>query len=217
MSGALGERLALVVVSDADCGPDRELVEVVRAAVAGGAPAVQLRAKSESIREAYELAVRLREVTAARGALLFVNDRVDVALASGADGAHLGDDDLPLAAARRIVPADFLLGRSVETPEDARRAAAEGADYLGVGAVFLTPSKLDTGPAIGLEGVRRAAQSAGAIPIVAIGGIDESNAAEVARAGAHGVAVIRAVMRAPDPAAAAARLLAAVRGERVRG
>jgi thiamine-phosphate diphosphorylase len=208
----LRERLALVVITDADCGPDRELVEVVRAALAGGAPSIQLRAKTEPTRETVALAERLREETARHGALFFVNDRVDVALAVGADGAHLGDDDLPLPAARRITPPGFLIGRSVETADEARRALADGADYLGVGTLFLTPSKTDTGPAIGLEGLSRVARAAGGTPVVAIGGIDESNAAAVARAGADGVAVIRAVMKAEDPAAAAAALIRAVMG-----
>ena len=114
--GELAARLSLVVITDAECAAGRGLVQVVRAALRGGAPAVQVRAKTETARETVELSRSLREETRAAGALLFVNDRVDVALAAGADGAHLGDDDLPLAAARSIVPPGFLLGRSVDTP-----------------------------------------------------------------------------------------------------
>jgi thiamine-phosphate pyrophosphorylase len=214
----LGARLALLVVTDAACGEGRALVEVVRAALVGGAPAIQLRAKVEPTRDTVALAERLLVETRRAGALLFVNDRVDVALAVGADGAHIGDDDLPLPAARRIVPEGFLLGRSVETPAQAATAVREGADYIGVGPVFATLSKADAGPAIGTEGVRAVCAAAGGVPVVGIGGIDSSNARAVAAAGAAGVAVIRAVMLAPDPAAASESLLAAVRGEApVRG
>jgi thiamine-phosphate pyrophosphorylase len=215
MSGdiRLAERLALVVVTDAACGEGRELVEVVRAALAGGAPAVQLRAKRESTREMVELALRLGEETRRAGALLFVNDRLDVALAAGADGVHLGDDDLPLPAARRIAPAGFLIGRSVATPDEATQAVRDGADYLGVGPVFATLSKADAGDAIGAGGVRAVCAAARGVPVVGIGGIDAANAREVAAAGAAGVAVIRAVMLAADPEAATAALLRAVRGE----
>jgi thiamine-phosphate pyrophosphorylase len=208
---SLAERLALIVVTDAECGTDRELVEVVRAALAGGAPAVQLRAKTETSREMVELASRLLVETRAAGALLFVNDRMDVALAVGADGAHLGNDDLPIPAARRIAPPGFLLGRSVETLAEAEQAIHDGADYLGVGPVYATLSKADAGPVIGAEGVRAMCDAAGPAPVVGIGGIDATNAGEVAGAGAAGVAVIRAVMLAADPGAAAAALLRSVR------
>ncbi|HEX2190499.1 MAG TPA: thiamine phosphate synthase, partial [Longimicrobiaceae bacterium] len=182
-AGELARRLELVVVTDARCGEGRELLDVVRAALRGGAPAVQLRAKTEPARETVELARALREVTRAAGALLFVNDRVDVALVAGADGAHVGDDDLPVPAARRIVPPGFLLGRSVETPEQALRAREDGADYVGVGPVYETASKDDAGLPVGLARVHAVAAAAG-MPAVAIGGIDAANAAAVARAGA---------------------------------
>lgn len=210
MSASLPERLALVVITDAACGPGRELVEVTRAALSGGAPSVQLRMKGAGGREMVELGRRLLEETRAAGALLWVNDRLDVALAIGADGAHLGEDDLPLPEARRISPEGFLLGRSVDDPEGARRAVREGADYLGLGPVYATPSKTDAAAPIGIEGVRAVCAGVG-IPVVAIGGVDVETAAEVAGAGAAGVAVIRAVMQAADPAAAAGALLAAVR------
>ncbi len=209
----LARRLELMVITDARCGEGRELVDVVRAALRGGAPCVQLRAKTESARETVELACALREATREAGALLIVNDRVDVALAAGADGAHVGDDDIPVAAARRIVPPGFLLGRSTETPEQAVRARRDGADYVGVGPVHETASKDDAGLPVGLARVAAVARAAG-IPAVGIGGIDAANAAEVARAGAAGVAVIRAVMQAPDPTEAVRELLRAVRSAR---
>lgn len=209
-SEGLVERLALVVITDPDCGAGRDLVDVVRAALRGGTPAIQLRAKGESTRGMVELGRRLRAETAAAGALLFVNDRVDVALVIDADGAHLGDDDLPLEAARAIAPSGFLLGRSVDTPDEARVAERQGADYVGAGPVQATPSKLDAAPAIGIRGIQ-SISDATSLPVVAIGGIDAGNAAEVARAGAAGVAVIRAVVQAEDPGSAARALVEGVR------
>lgn len=189
------------------CG--RPLTEVARACAEAGATAIQLRDKEADGRALYERAVAIREALAGLPALLLVNDRVDVALAAGADGAHLGPDDLPLAEARRLVPEDFLLGYSTDDPEEGRRAAAAGADYLGVGAVFGTRSK--EGPAeeaIGPARVREVLRAAG-LPGVGIGGIDPGNAAAVARTGA-GIAVLGAVMEAPDPGAAVRRLLEAI-------
>jgi thiamine-phosphate pyrophosphorylase len=124
----LAGRLRLVVVTDPLCGEGRSVVEVVRAALRGGAPAVQLRWKDAPAREMAELARALRMETRAAGALLFVNDRLDVALAAGADGVHLGQDDLPASAARSVAPPGFLIGVSAETADLARRARAEGAD-----------------------------------------------------------------------------------------
>lgn len=206
----LHERLALIVITDPDCGPDRSIVEVVRAALAAGAPAVQLRDKHGDGRSMLELANALVHETLRAGALLFVNDRVDIALAAGADGAHVGDDDLPVRAVRSIAPEGFLVGRSVDDANGARAAEADGADYVGVGPVYATPSKTDAGPVIGLQGVE-AVSRAVRIPVVAIGGVDSDNAEEVAAAGAAGVAVIRAVMAAADPGHAAADLVNAVR------
>lgn len=199
-------RLRLIVVTDPDCGAGREVVDVVRAALRGGAPAVQLRMKDAPAREMAALARTLLAETRAADALLFVNDRVDVALAAGADGAHVGQDDLPAAAARRIVPPGFLLGVSAETVELARAAEADGADYVGVGPVYATGSKADAGDAIGLGRITEVA-SAVRIPVVGIGGITARNAAAVVRAGAAGVAVISAVVRADDPEAAVRALL----------
>ena len=208
MAADLRQQLRLIVVADVEGAGGRDLVEIIRAALQGGAPAVQLRAKISSGREMTRLAEALKQHTRAAGALLFVNDRVDVALAAGADGAHIGDDDLPLTAARQIVPPGFLLGRSVDDIEGAIRAEAEGADYLGAGPVYPTGSKADAGAPVGTDQVSRIA-SAVEIPVVGIGGIDVTNAAAVIRAGAAGVAVIRAVLGATDPLAATQELLQA--------
>lgn len=207
MTTDLRERLGLIVVTDPDCGPGRTVLDVVRSALRGGAPAIQLRMKDAPAREMAELARALLAQTRAAGALLFVNDRVDVALAVGADGAHVGQDDLPAAATRAIAPPGFLLGVSAETAALARAAQADGADYVGVGPVYATGSKADAGDAVGVE---RITDVAGAvrIPVVGIGGITVQNAPPVLQAGAAGVAVISAVMRAADPEAATRALLA---------
>jgi thiamine-phosphate pyrophosphorylase len=205
----LAARLRLVVLTDPNCGPNRSLLDVVRASLRGGAPAVQIRAKGGEARDILELARALRQETTKAGALLFVNDRVDVALAADADGAHVGDDDIPLEAARRISPRGFVLGRSVNTAAEALTAMRQGADYLGVGPVFGTPSKSDAGDAIGAEGIA-SVRSVTTLPIVAIGGLDLTNSSEIATAGADGVAVIRAVMLADDPEDATRRLLNAI-------
>jgi thiamine-phosphate pyrophosphorylase len=201
--------LRLIVITDREQAAPRDLLDVVRAALAAGAPAIQLRDKRADARQLFEQALRLRELTAEHGALLFVNDRLDVALAAGADGAHLGPDDVPLAAARRIAPPSFRIGVSTDDPETARRAQAERAAYIGCGAVFGTTSKAEVaGERIGVEGLRAVVEAV-RIPVVGIGGVGVENVAEVARAGAAGAAVIGAVMKAQDPGAATRRLLEA--------
>lgn len=199
-------RLRLIVVTDPDCGAGRAVVDVVRAALRGGAPAIQLRMKGAAAREMADAARAVLAETRAAGALLFVNDRVDVALAAGADGAHVGQDDLPGRAARAIAPPGFLLGVSAETAALARQAERDGADYVGVGPVYATGSKADAGDAVGVERIAEVA-AAVRIPVLGIGGITVANAPPVLRAGAAGVAVISAVMRADDPQAAVRALL----------
>lgn len=203
----LAERLRLIVVTDADCG-GRDLVDVVRAALRGGAPAIQLRMKDGAARDMVEMAQALLAETRPAGALLFVNDRVDVAVIAGADGAHVGQDDLPVAAARRVSPPGFLLGVSAESVDLALQAEAEGADYVGVGPVYATGSKADAGEPIGLARIVEVA-AAVKIPVVGIGGIAIGNARAVVESGAAGVAVISAVMRADDPESTTRELLRA--------
>lgn len=185
-----------------------DLEEKVRAAVEGGATAVQLRDKTAGDRAVLEAARRLRQVLPP-GVALLVNDRVHVALAADAHGAHVGQEDLPAADARRLLGPERWLGVSVDTPEEAVAAEAEGADYVGAGPVFATQSKPDAGPVRGPQLIQQV-RAAVRIPVVAIGGIGPDNAAEAIRAGAHGVAVISAIFSAPDPRSAAARLREAV-------
>jgi thiamine-phosphate pyrophosphorylase len=183
----------------------RDLVDDIEQALAGGATCIQLRAKHLTDRETLNLALALRERCHASESLFLVNDRLDLALAAGADGVHLGVDDLPIRDARRLAGSDFIIGYSPETDEQAATAASEGADYLGVGPVYGTASKDDAGAAIGLRTLHRRAQLAG-VPIIGIGGITPDNAAQVIDAGAVGVAVVGAILRSDDPRAAARRL-----------
>jgi thiamine-phosphate pyrophosphorylase len=204
MRPKLDERLAVYLVADPD-QTNRDLVDDVEEALAGGVTCVQLRAKRATDREALTIARALVSRCSASGAFFFVNDRLDVALACGADGVHLGVDDLPIADARRLAGSDFVIGYSPETDEQTVDAADEGADYLGVGPVFGTKSKDDAGAAIGLETIGRRARLAG-VPIIGIGGITCDTARDVVRAGAVGVAVVGAILRASDPREAAQRL-----------
>ena len=184
----------------------RDLVEVVTAALAAGLPAVQLREKDLTGRPLLALAEALRAATARTGALLLVNDRVDVAIAAGADGVQLGTGALPVEAARALLGPGRLIGESVHA-EDAARASA--ADFVVFGPVYDTPSKRGFGPPQGLARLAAVARTS-PVPVVAIGGIDAANAGTARAAGAAGVAVIRAVLSAADPAAATRDLLAAV-------
>jgi thiamine-phosphate pyrophosphorylase len=201
-------RVRLYVITAAD-DPAERVLATVRAARDAGAEAVQLRRKGEDARLTLRLAERCRELLPPGGGTLFVvNDRVDIAMAAGADGVHLGQDDLPLAAARRLWP-EGLVGRSTHSLGQALAAQAEGADYIGVGPVWATPTKPGR-PAVGLELVRSVAAAGLGIPWVAIGGVDAANVGEVLAAGARAVAAVRAVTAATDPEAAARGLHEAV-------
>ena len=205
----------LILVTDRQQAADRELVDVVDAALAGLPPAsalVQLREKDLAPRELYALARRLLEVTHRHRCQLLVNDRIDVALAAGADGVHLPEKGLPIAVARRLGrPGSFVVGVSVHGADAAGAAARDGADLVVCGPIWDTPSKRGLGEPLGeaaLAQARRAMAGAGsAARLYAIGGVTGAARAEAAlRAGAHGVAVVRAVMAAADPAEAARAL-----------
>jgi thiamine-phosphate pyrophosphorylase len=199
------------LVTQQDLSAGRSTQAIVDAALAGGVDVVQVREKHTTAREQLEITRDLRGPTAKAGVPLVVNDRVDVALAADADGVHLGDDDLPVADAREMLGEDALIGRSVSTVEAAREAERAGADYLGVGAIYTTGSKDvdEDEQAIGLDVVRDI-DDAVDIPFVGIGGITPENAADVAAAGADGVAVITAITQADDPEGATRDLAAAV-------
>ena len=193
----------LYVVSP-DAAPDR-VVELAAAAVRGGADVLQLRHKALARGELLALARRLREITSRAGKIFIVNDHVDIALLSEADGVHLGPDDLTIASARRVAGDRLLIGASASSPEAARAAIADGADYLGSGPAFATPIKTEK-RVIGPEGVAAIAAAAGPVPVFAIGGIDETNLHLLTALGLRRVCVIRAVADAPDPESATRRL-----------
>jgi thiamine-phosphate pyrophosphorylase len=200
---------SLYLVTDRGLTGSRPLAGVVGAAVRGGVTAVQLREKHCGTREFVELARCLKALLAPCGVPLIVNDRVDVALAAGADGVHLGQSDLDCRDARRLLGPDAIVGLSVETMEQAERAAALDVDYLGVSPIFSTPTKTDTAAAWGVAGLAALRQVSKHV-LVAIGGINLGNAAEVIGAGAEGIAVVSAICAAPDPEAAARALCRAI-------
>jgi thiamine-phosphate pyrophosphorylase len=203
---------SLYVVLDRTAARGRDLVELLALALAGGSRMIQLREKEWPSGRLLPLAEKLRAACAAAGATFIVNDRVDLALAVGADGVHLGQDDLPARAARPLLRPGMILGISTHSVEQARAAQADGADYVAVGSMFATTSKADfqlVGPDLmrKLRGEIR-------VPLIGIGGITPDNVSEVIQAGADGVAVISAVCAAPDPKAAAAGFLTQIRAAR---
>jgi thiamine-phosphate pyrophosphorylase len=202
-------RVRLCVITDRALARDRGFQEIVSAAIRGGAQMIQFRDKELPDGEFYRTAERLRKLTREAGVLLTIDDRVDTALAVGADGVHLGEKDLPLPAARRLAGADMILGASARTPEGVQAAEEHGADYIGLGAMFPTGTKGDA-VRVGPQRLRRLRPSI-RVPVLAIGGITAGNVEEVIRAGADGVAVIGAVMAADDMAAAAAGILTRIR------
>jgi thiamine-phosphate pyrophosphorylase len=202
----------LYVILDRTAARGRDLEDLLDAVLAGGCRLVQLREKEWPSGRLYPLARRLAARCRAAGAVFVVNDRVDLAVTAGADGVHLGQDDLPPEAARALLRPGMILGLSTHSVEQARAAQAAGADYVAVGSMFPTGTKPDfqlVGPAL-----VRTLRPEIRVPLIAIGGITLDNVGEVIRAGADGVAVISAVCAAADPKAATERFLDAIRAAR---
>jgi len=207
--GAGGEGIAgLYVLTDPTLRPDRSAVDTVAAALAGGARIIQMRDKNGSTPELIDLARKLRKMCREARALFFVNDRVDIALACEADGVHLGPDDMSPIDARSLVGHTMAIGVSVSTVEEAAPLAPY-VDYFGVGAIFGSSTKLDAGAAVGVDRIRQIKAAFPHHPLVAIGGIDASNIADVIDAGADSVAVISAVLCAVDMVDATRNLVSA--------
>jgi len=179
-------------------------VQMAKAAIAGGAAIIQLRAKQLPFRESLQAAYNIRALTRSAKVLFLVNDRVDLALAAAADGVHVGDDDMPVQAARRLLGPHAVIGASASTAKEAQEAARAGANYVGTGAIFATSSKADAGAPIGLEGLR-AVTDHSPVPVAAIGGIDQTNIAAVLQQHAAMACVISAVSAGQDVTGMTAR------------
>lgn len=195
----------LYLVTDRRQTAGRPLLAVLQDALEAGVKAVQLRERDLPARELLDLARALRALTRSHGARLLINDRIDLVLAVGADGVHLRADSLPVAAARRLLGPDRLIGQSVHRVEDVSMAEAEGADFAVLGPVYDTPSKRAYGPPIGLRPFEETRDCR--IPVLAIGGITAARVGELRRAGARGIAVISSVLAAASPHAATRELL----------
>jgi thiamine-phosphate pyrophosphorylase len=202
----LERRLFCYLVTDPRVETRDTLLDIVKAAISGGVTAVQLRAKGWTDRNTLEAAQALSGICRSHGVLFLVNDRVDIAMASGADGVHLGVEDLPVACARDLLGAEAVIGYSPEGEADLQAALQAGANYLGIGPVFGTQTKQDAGPAIGLSTLRATVDRVD-VPCIGIGGIDHTNAPSVIETGATGVAVVSSILFADDPASAARQLV----------
>ncbi|MFC1823814.1 thiamine phosphate synthase [Thermodesulfobacteriota bacterium] len=186
-------------------------LDLARLAIAGGADTIQFRQKSGSTREMIENARKMKALCRGAGVTFIVNDRIDVAMAAEADGVHLGQDDFPIPLARELLGIDRIIGGSAATAAEVEACLSDGADYVGFGPVYPTSSKADAGPVSGLEVLKEVVQLI-PLPVIAIGGVDAKNAAEVLKAGAHGIAVISAVCCQEDPESATRELHEAMTG-----
>lgn len=204
---------SLYVITDKKLGK-RSIEEAVCKAIAGGATIVQYREKDADTLEIIRVANEVHKITKAAGIPLIINDWIDVALAVDAEGVHIGQEDMSSSVVRKIIGARKLLGVSVKTVSEASSAVKDGANYLGVGDIFGTTSKDNAGEPIGLEMLKKIAESV-SIPIVGIGGITKINAGSVIESGADGIAVISAIIGNPDPEKEARELLAIIKKEKI--
>ncbi len=199
----------LYLVTSQALSRGRSTLEIVDAALTGGVRLIQLREKEMPIRDFMQLAAQVRMQTTRAGSLLIINDRVDVALAVGADGVHLGQDDFPIVPARRLAP-DLIIGASTHSPAEARAAEQAGASYVNIGPLFPTQTKAWADKFLGLKGLENIARHV-TIPWTVMGGIKPEHVPELTRAGARTIAVVTAITAADDPAQAARDLLALLR------
>jgi thiamine-phosphate pyrophosphorylase len=205
--------LSVYLVTDRPLCGGRDLMDVIRAGVAGGVTMVQLREKEAGTREFVELARAVKKMLAEHGVPLLINDRVDVALASGADGVHVGQSDMEAGDVRALVGPGAIVGLSTDTLDEIMQAQVLPVDYLGVGPIFETQTKTDTKPAWGIERFAKACEVS-KLPLVAIGSVKREHAADLMRAGAAGIAVVSAICAAESPEAAAMELMDEVRAAR---
>jgi thiamine-phosphate pyrophosphorylase len=198
----------LHAIIDTEALGGKDHATVTREIIHGGAKAIQLRDKFTGKKELIRIARQLKALCAEHGVLFIINDYLDIALATDADGLHLGQEDLPIEVARRLLPIDRILGCSTHSPEQAKAAAADGADYVAIGSIYPTPTK-ETAFIAGLDGLRGVREAA-SLPVVAIGGITADNVAEVMAAGADSIAVISAILRSDSPEAAARQIVSRI-------
>lgn len=187
---------SIYLVTDDGCLQGRALIDCVREALEGGVTLVQYRAKTASSAEMYAEALQLKALCDSFNVPLIINDRLDIAMAVGAAGVHLGQDDLPCAAARKLLGEDYIIGVSAHNPAEAKAALQSGADYLGCGAVFGTATKADV-KKLGTEGLEAICKAKG-LPVVGIGGVTADNYREVRAAGADGAAIVSGILAQPD-------------------
>ncbi len=206
------QQAGLYLVTSQALSRGRSTLEIVDAALAGGVRLIQLREKEMPMPDFFRLAELLRARTAQAGALLIINDRVDVALSVGADGVHLGQADLPIAPVRHLAP-NLIIGASTHSPAEAQAAEHAGASYINIGPLFPTQTKTWSGEFLGLEGLREIAPLV-TIPWTVMGGIKPEHVPALIQAGAHTIAVVTAITAADDPAQAARDLLFKIRGQR---
>ena len=202
----------LYLITDRKLVKRGNLLDVVELALQGGIRAVQLREKDLSSRELYELAFEMKKITSKHDTLLFINDRIDIALAVDADGVHLGTESIPLYKARTLMGPDRLIGVSCHNQVCARNAQEKGADFITFGPLFYTPSKAPYGDPVGLETLELVTRSL-SIPVFGLGGVNQTNAHQVMDAGASGISLISAIMAADEPRNAAENLLAVLSDE----
>jgi thiamine-phosphate pyrophosphorylase len=207
---------SLYLVTDQKLCLGRELIEVVMEAVAGGVSIVQIREKDSDTRDFFQLAMAMKKELDKTGVPLIINDRVDVAMAIDADGVHVGQTDLPCAVAREMIGPEKILGVSINTFEQVDEAHKLNIDYLSLSPVFPTPTKPDTTPAFGIEGLKKARQMTSR-PLMTIGGINKTNLKDIVDTGMDGVAVVSAICSAPSPGMAARELAEIIRQARKRG
>ena len=206
------EELKLYLVTDRGLAGERAIEDIVKEAVEGGVTMVQLREKDIATRDFIALALRLKDVLKPYGVPLIINDRVDVALASDADGVHIGQSDMPYTIARKLLGPSKIIGLSVENFEQIEEANSLDVDYIGVSPVFATPTKTDTAEPFGLDGLKEAVRMS-VHPTVGIGGMNERTAADVMACGTDGIAVVSAIVCAPDPKESSKNLLQIISGK----
>ena len=206
---------SLYLVTDSRQSRGRSNLDIITAAVQGGATVVQLREKDWTSRRFYEEGLRIRDFLRDNGILFLINDRVDMAMALDADGVHLGKDDMPIYVAHKLLGDEKIIGMSVEHPDEVEAAQRAGADYLGASPIYTTPTKPELETGLGLDGLCDIRKRT-TLPVIAIGSMNRKTTADVIAAGADGVAVVSAIVAADDPEQASREILVEVRTGRAR-